>query len=750
MVELKATIAIISDYLRPMSDDERWIVSTDSKSAIYVTGNPCPVITDHGAGQGFVWARVDSSVVYSCYCSPNCTLQEFDVFLSGLEASIRQHLNRQVNLIVAGDLNAHSAEWGSDYGDTRGSLLSDLVLSLGMIVCNRGSTPTYRRVNASSVIDVTFARPLPNNHSLVTNWEALEDLYSASDHLYISFTLTLPVPRRSRSTPSRVPTQGWSIKKLNQVVLNLHWDLVAPPPLSDDASAGSLADDLNNFLATACDAAMPPRTVMSGKKSVYWWNQEISELRKVAIAALRRYQRAGRRSKTSSRDAEREAYNLARRNLKSAIRRAQDRSWPELCLAVNNDPWGVPYKLVTKRLGRHAPALDRDTMNSVARGLFPSPPATDWDRIPLTIQQPSVLVDMTEDAPLVPPITKDEVKSAVARLPTGKAPGPDMIPNEIIKLAFNRFPEKFVGCYNACLDSRSFPSRWKHAKLVLLYKGQGKPRDLPFSYRPISLLDGAGKVFERVLLNRLETHITSVGALSDHQSGFRWSRSTVDAIEEVIKMADRANSGPVQNRDLCVLITLDVRNAFNTAPWRFIDEALRKFAVPEYLVQVMRSYMDSRKLEISEDDFIQVTCGVPQGSVLCPTLWNLFYDGVLGLPMRDGIKLIAFANDVALVAVAHDVEHVEQLVNPALDDIVAWMTTNGLKLAPEKAECVVLTKKHSFRQPNLYVQGHQIQVKRSIRYLGVQLDTRLTFIEHATTVALAAKEGSIHNRKTNA
>ncbi|XP_015371861.1 PREDICTED: RNA-directed DNA polymerase from mobile element jockey-like [Diuraphis noxia] len=91
-------------------------------------------------------------------------------------------------------------------------------------------------------------------------------------------------------------------------------------------------------------------------------------------------------------------------------------------------------------------------------------------------------------------------------------------------------------------------------------QGQSKPRDLPSSYRPISLLDGAGEVYERVLLNRLETHITQIGALSDHQFGFRRSRSTVDAIEEVIKVADRANSGPVQNRDLSVLITLDVRN----------------------------------------------------------------------------------------------------------------------------------------------------------------------------------------------
>ncbi|CAI6350147.1 unnamed protein product [Macrosiphum euphorbiae] len=68
------------------------------------------------------------------------------------------------------------------------------------------------------------------------------------------------------------------------------------------------------------------------------------------------------------------------------------------------------------------------------------------------------------------------------------------------------------------------------------------------------------------------------------------------------------------------------------------------------------------------------------------------------------------------------------------------MTTNGLQLAPEKSECVVLTNKKKFRNPDLFIHGHQIPSKRAIRYLGVQLDTRLSFIEHASTVAVGARK----------
>lgn len=108
--------------------------------------------------------------------------------------------------------------------------------------------------------------------------------------------------------------------------------------------------------------------------------------------------------------------------------------------------------------------------------------------------------------------------------------------------------------------------RWKRANFVLIHKGHDKPRDVPSSYRPISLLDGVGKVFERLLLNRLYTHIEAVGALSERQYGFRRSRSTMDAISDVLKVAKASGSGSVQYRDLCVLITLDVKNAFNSAP----------------------------------------------------------------------------------------------------------------------------------------------------------------------------------------
>lgn len=219
-------------------------------------------------------------------------------------------------------------------------------------------------------------------------------------------------------------------------------------------------------------------------------------------------------------------------------------------------------------------------------------------------------------------------------------------------------------------------------------------------------------------MTRLEARMVEVGVLSENQFGFRRSRSTLDAIAEVLRLAQVAVRGPVQGRKMCVVVTLDVRNAFNSVPRAIMDEALQRASTPKYLIKTLRSYMDNRYIILGQgsgEETIPVRCGVPQGSVLGPTLWNLFYNCVLTLDLPESAKLIAFADDLEVVAMAHNTELLEDIVNPVLTAVGRWMEGNGLSLAPEKSECVVLTKKKTFREPKFLVDDIQVPVKRVIR-----------------------------------
>jgi len=258
------------------------------------------------------------------------------------------------------------------------------------------------------------------------------------------------------------------------------------------------------------------------------------------------------------------------------------------------------------------------------------------------------------------------------------------------------------------------------------------------------MLDSVGKLLERILLERLYEHLATPGGHSPNQYGFRRGRSTEDAIGRVLETARWATSGNPRFQELCVLITLDVKNAFNMAPWEHIDAALRGRGVPRYLLRILRSYMGDRSLITDDQNSIRdVTCGVPQGSVLGPTLWNVLYDGLLDMETPERVQLVGFADDLALIAVARTTPLLESVVNPALQSIEEWMEQHGLELANQKTEAVMLTWKRAFADPVFTVGGHGIEIKRSVKYLGVVLDSHRTYTKHLKTAAGKAAKAAL-------
>jgi len=252
----------------------------------------------------------------------------------------------------------------------------------------------------------------------------------------------------------------------------------------------------------------------------------------------------------------------------------------------------------------------------------------------------------------IPTVTRQELQLASTRLSPGKAPGPDGVPNEALKVAVRTHPTMFQEVYSQCLVNGIFPTPWKRARLVLLRKGN-KPADLPSSYRPLCMLDTTGKLYERIISNRIEEAMDKEKTgLASNQYGFRKGRSTIDAIAKVMEVVADAGKGAIYQRQLCVLITLDVANAFNSASWRVIMQAMTSKKIPEYLIRVVRNYFCDRKILHSKgQDAVALTSGVPQVSVLGHLLWGIMYDILLTTEMPEGVPgSVGFADDGAVIA----------------------------------------------------------------------------------------------------
>ncbi|XP_035918330.1 uncharacterized protein LOC118516507 [Anopheles stephensi] len=481
-------------------------------------------------------------------------------------------------VVLAGDFNAWNEEWGSARTTQRGECLLGTVNHLGLQTLNRGSEPTFagNEVARESVIDVSFAS---SNVVVPDGWSIVEK-YSGNYHKYVTFGVAIPSMRANQHGRHQQPhhqqqrrggphnTSGlarhaevrWKTAQFDRECFEV--------ALSNSRfSLASTPEELLAGLTAACDGDMQrvhgPTFRLSPK--MYWWTPEIERLRESCEDAEGRRHRA---ATPEDRAAASSDLLRQRRLLAQEILHSKDRCMQELIDSVEDDVFGMGYKVVMAKLrSRTPPETDRAVLQPIVDALFPTHPPFEW---------PAIEADSEVEA--VPPITTKP----------------------------------------------------------------GKPRGEASSHRPLLMLGSVSKVFERLILNRLNEHLEESNntRLSPSQYGFRRGRSTVQAIQRVVEQGQHARSFHRTNRrdPRCLMVAaLDVRNAFNAASCEAIALALQEMRVPATLQRILRSYFSERELvyESSEGPVRRKTsAGVPQGSILGPTLWNAMYDGGGGLCRR--------------------------------------------------------------------------------------------------------------------
>jgi hypothetical protein len=338
------------------------------------------------------------------------------------------------------------------------------------------------------------------------------------------------------------------------------------------------------------------------------------------------------------------------------------------------------------------------------------------------------------DSAAIPELTTSDVVKLISQLKRKKSMGHDNINSVFLQIALPCIAKSLTYIYNLCLKQNIFPSSLKIAKVIPIPKNKN-PEELN-SFRPISLLSILSRPLEKHICNYLVHFIENHNLFHPFQSGFRLHHSCHTALTRMCDTWLSAINRP--KPEITGAVFLDMKKAFDLVNHNILLKKLSLYFQNSKTLMLLESYLANRTQYVflngdcSSIDY--VTCGVPQGSVLGPLLFNLFINDLPLYVSNPSVINDLFADDNSMHSSAPDIETVQSNLQQGLNEISDWCLENKMVLHPGKTKCMVIAsrQKHQLTPLNLslFLDSKEIQQVTEHRLLGVIIDEKLSWKTH--------------------
>ena len=369
--------------------------------------------------------------------------------------------------------------------------------------------------------------------------------------------------------------------------------------------------------------------------------------------------------------------------------------------------------------------------------LFDNPSTVD-EAVINGLPQEDILVEMMTDP------DADEIKSTIKAVNTGKAPGLDGIPVELLHYGGDNLAIAIHTIILAVWHGEPVSQDWIDAIMVSLYKGKGSKSECG-DHRGISLLEAVGKVLSKILLNRLTKWMCPV-VIPESQCGFRDGRGTMDMIFSGRQLIEKF----IEQQVPLYQVFVDLTKAFDTINRSALWKILGKLGCPYEFVEILKQFHHNMTARVnvngSLSEPVSVDNGVKQGDTTAPTLFSIYFAVMLEHAFKDCdigvyirfrtsgkvfnlrrfnsksktfqiiVRELLYADDADLVT------HTEEEMQKIMDKLSSACTAFELTISPKKTYAMYTPPIGlPYVEPNIMVEGKKLKVTDSFVYLGSTL-----------------------------
>lgn len=326
------------------------------------------------------------------------------------------------------------------------------------------------------------------------------------------------------------------------------------------------------------------------------------------------------------------------------------------------------------------------------------------------------------------PVDEMFVSNIILNLKNSNSAGIDDISTNIIKSCKNYILKPLVYLINLSFLNGEFPEVLKTAKIIPIYKKGDK--NYAENYRPIAILSTISKILEKAIYTNIYYFLEQHNILNSKQHGFRRGKSTTSAIYDFLEVLYQN----LDNNKKTIGIFMDLSKAFDLVDHTLLINKIEVYGLRGNINKLLTSYLLGRKqlVEIQKvkSEELQISCGVPQGSVLGPLLFLLF---VNDLPYIDEYNnLVMFADDNSYLCCENSIEEVINKARIMLSKFVKWFNSNLLFLNKTKTVFINFTPRMKTTNESYLIQngGKSIEQVVETKFLGLFIDNSLSWEAH--------------------